>query len=850
MKTIDKVDYCHPNDIIHSNRSGRIRYDRYVDPKICEEKIKQGIYYQGVLRINKRSRLDAYVTSDNLDADIFINGQRDRNRALDGDNVVVELLDLDTVWEKKKESMTQKREQRHGTVERPPQEEGEEDKGKPKYAGKVVAITKPGNNQNCAGILTVYRNNSTEQPSQEDEVVLASNEDDNEDIQIDASTTTTVTTKNNNKDIRLVWFKPIDKRKPLIAIQLKYAPNDILTNEEKYKRLLMVAKITRWPIDSMYPFGAVLRELGHIGNIPAETRAILEDNNIDEKAFSKKALKGLPKLPWSIPQSEIDNRRDLRDIRIFTIDPSTAKDLDDAVHVTKLSENEYEVGVHIADVSHFVHQHTALDHEAFDRGTSTYLCDRVIPMLPSLLCEELCSLNPGVERLAFSVIWKMDDAGNIKETWFGKTIIKSCAKLAYDDAQHVIEGHGLPKTANVKFFTVPEVEQDIIYLFNLSKQMRQRRFANGALSMNSIRLSFELNELGEPCNVSIYEQKDANRLIEEFMLCANMSVAQKISKHYPNEALLRQHSPPHEKTLNEFIKIAESWGYSFDGSSAGSLQKSFDAIDSEDIKTVLRLIAIKPMQRAKYFCTGAYDISEYRHYALNVPLYTHFTSPIRRYADIIVHRQLEAALNDKPSCGYKKNTVQKAAGHCNERKEAAKNAQDMNIQLYLSHYLHMVEAKTEKPIICSAIVTQVLRDSFDILVPDYGLEKRIHVDALPIEKFVADPQKNNLFVYWKEGIESNWEWDERRRLNENYVGPSGSLLNYDTVDDSTEDDNDESIATKKCIKIPEELISDNLIDQKTRMQRFEPLSKLSVRIQVNVDRSPPIINIYPVNPFI
>lgn len=215
-----------------------------------------------------------------------------------------------------------------------------------------------------------------------------------------------------------------------------------------------------------------------------------------------------------------------------------------------MDKDNFEVGVHIADVSHFVKQHTALDHEAFDRGTSTYLCDRVIPMLPSLLCEELCSLNPGVDRLAFSVIWKMDSAGNVKETWFGKTIIRSCAKLAYDDAQNVIEGHGLPKTVIIRDgHKVSDVEQDILYLFEMSKKMRERRFANGALSINSIRLSFKLNDIGEPCEVSIYEQKDANRLIEEFMLRANMSVAEKIREHYPNEALLRQHSPPHEKSL-------------------------------------------------------------------------------------------------------------------------------------------------------------------------------------------------------------------------------------------------------------------------------------------------------------
>jgi protein SSD1 len=280
-------------------------------------------------------------------------------------------------------------------------------------------------------------------------------------------------------------------------------------------------------------------------------------------------------------------------------------------------------------------------------------------------------------------------------------------------------------------------------------------------------------------------------------------------------------------------------GYAFDGSSARSLQASFNAVEAEDVRAVLRLLAIKPMQRAKYFCTGSCDPVKYRHYALNAPLYTHFTSPIRRFADIIVHRQLDAALQNKESCGYKKNAVQKAASHCNERKEGAKNSQDMNIQLYLYHYLHMVEKETQKPVICSAIVTQVLKDAFEILVPEYGLEKRVHMDALPIEKFVYDPHRNALAAYWKEGIESNREWDHNRKLDEEYREPSGTQLNYDQ----------EPNTDKAGYKIPEELLSDNLIDQATKMQRFEALSKVVVRIQVDVERSPPLVNIYPVNPF-
>ncbi|KAL9543207.1 hypothetical protein MBANPS3_008218 [Mucor bainieri] len=243
MKHHDQEDYCHPNDIIHNAKTSRVRFERYLDPKICQEKVAKGLLYQGLLRINKRSRSDAYVTCDNLDSDIFINGQHDRNRALDGDPVVVELLDLESVWAKKKESMVQKREQRHSTAaERPPQDEGQDDKGKPKYVGKVVAIAATNKNQVCSGILSIHRNAPTpvKMSTEENEGDASTPAENDEEDSNEAANTS-----DSNKHIRLVWFKPTDTRKPVIAIQLKHAPADILKNQEKYKSLLMVAKITR-----------------------------------------------------------------------------------------------------------------------------------------------------------------------------------------------------------------------------------------------------------------------------------------------------------------------------------------------------------------------------------------------------------------------------------------------------------------------------------------------------------------------------------------------------------------------------------------------------------------------------
>ncbi|KAI8372728.1 uncharacterized protein BYT42DRAFT_500545 [Radiomyces spectabilis] len=823
----------------------RPRFAPFLSPDEIEKQIKKDALYRGILRINKRNRSDAYVTCENLEGDIYIHRERDRNRALEGDLVAVRLLDVDKVWKSKVERDRKKKEEKDGISAIQLEEE---DKTKSKYCGQVVGIISRAESQTVAG--NGGSNGKEEKPEEDVE-----EQDDEEpvDDEVDGKQVNNGNER-SHENIRLAWFKPTDKRTPLVAIPIRHVPADFLENQEKYNSLILLAKITRWPIDSQHPFGKIERELGPVGNVKVETEAILADNNIKEVPFTDKALKGLPETPWKIPQGEYQKRRDLREYRIFTIDPATARDLDDALHIKPLENGQFEVGVHIADVSHFVRDHTPLDTEARSRGTSTYLVDRVIPMLPSLLCEELCSLNPGVERLAFSVIWKMDGEGNVLETWFGKSIIKSCAKLAYSDAQSVIEGGELPITATVQNHEVNAVKKDILHLYQLSKHMRKRRFDNGALSIGSVRLSFTLDDDNEPDSVNIYETKEANHLIEEFMLRANMSVAEKICQQYPSEALLRRHAPPIERRLEEFLRQTEELGYPFEGHSAGALQASFDSVESEDVKAVLRILAIKPMQRAKYFCTGSIDIAKYLHFALNVPLYTHFTSPIRRYADVMVHRQLQAALLNKEHCGYTMKTVQSVALQCNRKKDGAKNAQDQHIQLYLSRFLYRLQ-ETQGPIVRSAIVLLVAKDAFEIFVPEYALEKRIYTDSLPLEREAFNATDMSLSIYWKEGAVLNRETaDQIRRENDGKKSESDDsdreANGADDYVEEAEDDAEGPLSGKTALKIPDNMLEENRLDDKTRMQYLKAFTRLDVLIQVDMDRSPPVVHIYPVNPFL
>jgi protein SSD1 len=493
----------------------------------------------GVLRVNKRNRSDAYVATDVLDADIYICGSKDRNRALEGDMVAVELLDVDEVWGSKKEKEEKKRKKEENSaydqginkanvrkndkkkddVEVEGQgmvlfdDEEVTDEQRPTYAGHVVAVVERMTGQLFSGQLGVLRPSSAATKEKQD---AERRERGGDDAEPDNN-------RRNNDRPKIVWFKPTDKRVPLIAIPTEQAPSDFIDRPDAYADKLFVATIKRWPITSLHPFGALVDELGSIGDLETETSALLKDCNFPTEEFQEATMRCLPPVPWTIPEREYEVRRDMRDQRVFSIDPATAKDLDDALSIKKNDDGTYEVGVHIADVSHFVRPNTALDRDARKRATSVYLVQRAVPMLPPLLSEELCSLVPGVERLTFSVFFTLDTDGNVINKQFNKTIIKSCAKLAYDDAQRVLDGGALEKEVQAGHKT-GDIEEDIKVLNAIALKLRDRRFKDGALKIDQPKLAFVLDEEGKPRDVRPYERKASNDLIEEVSSSCNSSV--------------------------------------------------------------------------------------------------------------------------------------------------------------------------------------------------------------------------------------------------------------------------------------------------------------------------------------
>ena len=469
-------------------------------------------------------------------------------------------------------------------------------------------------------------------------------------------------------DERFALFKPTDYRVPRMLIAKASCPPGFWKRQQDFENVLFVAKIIKWE-KVKFAIGDLTHALGDDSSVKNCTTGILIENEVKTDEFTQDVLGSLPSLPFSIPEEEILSRKDLRQECIFTIDPLTARDLDDAVSIEKTNDGNYRVGVHIADVSYFVKEHTELDKEAQERATSVYLVQQVVPMLPRQLCENLCSLNPNEDRLTFSVEWIMTEDGDILEEWFGRSVINSGVKLAYEHAQDMLD-HPNKKWCDDELppirhpWNTSIISEKVNMLQSIAVQLRQKREESGALRLDQPKLCFTLDsQTGLPQGFKMYTHRHSNRLIEEFMLLANTSVAKKLYKCFPKLAVLRNHFPPKDNMMAQLVKDLEKYKIYLDTSSSKTLQDSLNKYKPRPIKNgqqddfqnrfryqVLMNLLSKPMQRAKYFCSGYYlqlaendreddEVFDYHHhYALNVPLYTHFTSPIRRYPDILVHR--------------------------------------------------------------------------------------------------------------------------------------------------------------------------------------------------------------------
>lgn len=519
-----------------------------------------------------------------------------------------------------------------------------------------------------------------------------------------------------------------------------------------------LVEITEWPESAKSPFGKVKKILGKAGEHFAEMHAIISEFSLPVE-FPGEVIKEAEKIPASIPNEVIQKRKDLRKLPLFTIDPEDAKDFDDALSIRKIHRNTWEVGVHIADVTHYVRPGTELDKEAFNRGTSVYLVDRVIPMLPEKLSNGLCSLKPNEDRLAFSAIFHIDDRAKIKKEWFGRTIVRSDRRFSYEEAQQILEtGEG-------------EFSGELIKLNELAKVLREKKFEEGAISFETEEVKFKLDGNGKPLEIIPKVRKEAHMLIEDFMLLANRKVAEFIFKKEESfketPFVYRVHDAPPKEKLDGFVKIARRFGYEIKTGKAAEVAASFnrllDQVEGRPEQNLLEKLAIRTMSKAFY------TTKKSGHYGLAFDYYTHFTSPIRRYPDVIAHRLLDHYLNGS---GKKirrwADEIERQCKHASEMEVRAEESERASVKFKQVEYMKdhvgeefdgiisgMVEAGLFVELIenkCEGMVTMnALADDYYIFDEDNYLIRGMHThktyqlgDKVRVSVLRADPVKREL----------------------------------------------------------------------------------------------------------
>ncbi|MEG1622467.1 MAG: ribonuclease R [Alistipes sp.] len=465
-----------------------------------------------------------------------------------------------------------------------------------------------------------------------------------------------------------------------IRIDSRRMPVDVFLTKKQYPTIKtgdkVAIRIADWPMDFKSPVGELVDILGKAGENDTEMHAILAEYDLPYR-FEDQIIKAADAIPGTISEAEIAKRRDFRAITTFTIDPADAKDFDDALSIQKIKEGVWEVGVHIADVTHYVTPKSIVDGEAEERGTSVYLVDRTIPMLPEKLCNELCSLRPHEESLCFSAVFTINENLELLNEWFGRTVIHSDHRFEYATVQDIIEtGKG-------------EYADEILTLNKLAQGLRHERFKNGAISFDREEMKFQLDEKGKPIGVYFKVQKEANQLIEEFMLLANKKVAEfcafkLVNGHKtPRTMVYRVHDLPNDEKLAKFRTFILRFGYIFKAANgravAQEMNDLLDKVKGTVEQNAVETLAVRSMAKA------CYSTDNIGHYGLAFPFYTHFTSPIRRYPDMMVHRLLAHYLDGGKSAD--RTLYDALCEHASEREIIAAEAERASIKYKMVEFM-------------------------------------------------------------------------------------------------------------------------------------------------------------------
>ncbi|EHQ29218.1 ribonuclease R [Mucilaginibacter paludis] len=520
---------------------------------------------------------------------------------------------------------------------------------------------------------------------------------------------------------RFAFFVP-DDRKMLHDI---FIPINDLNGAKNGEKAL--AEITDWPPEAKNPVGRIKNVLGKQGENDTEMNAILAEYGFP-LSFPAEVEHDAEAISDIITPEEIAKRKDFRDVLTFTIDPFDAKDFDDALSFKYLDNGNYEIGIHIADVSHYIIPDSPLDKEAFERGTSVYLVDRVIPMLPERLSNGLCSLRPNEDKLCFSAVFELDQNAFVINEWFGKTIIHSNRRFTYEEVQEIIEnGDG-------------EYIKEITILNQLAYQLRDRKFKNGAISFETTEVKFKLDASGKPIGVYVKERKDAHKLIEDYMLLANRKVAEFVAKKAKGKNkytfVYRSHDSPKQETLAGFAQFAARFGYKINTKSdkeiARSLNHLMEDVEGKKEQNVLTQLAIRSMAKA------IYTTKKTSHYGLAFDYYTHFTSPIRRYPDVMVHRLLQHYLDGGKSVNAEQYEV--LCVHSSQMEKKAADAERSSVKYKQAEYL-----KDQVGNIFSGIISGVTEWGMYVEIIDNKCEGMIRLRDISDDFYTLD-EKNYAII--------------------------------------------------------------------------------------------------------
>jgi len=501
------------------------------------------------------------------------------------------------------------------------------------------------------------------------------------------------------------------------------------------------ATIIDWPEKSKNPFGKITKVLGKPGDHNTEMHSILLEYDLPYE-FPSEVEKDAETLSIEITKDEITKRRDMRSDLTFTIDPKDAKDFDDALSFTKLENGNYEIGIHIADVSHYVQPKTILDAEAYERATSVYLVDRVVPMLPEMLSNGVCSLRPNEEKLTFSAVFEINEKAQIIKQWFGRTITYSDKRFAYEEAQAIIENKNNIVPANVSL-TGQEYKVDdaiveaILKLDELAKILRKKRMKQGAISFDRVEVKFHLDEAANPVGVYFKEAKDANKLIEEFMLLANRKVAEFIGKSKGGKPsnktfVYRVHDEPDIEKLASLQNIISKFGYKINTdtreSTSDSLNQLLSDVHGKAESNMIETLAIRSMSKA------VYTTQNIGHYGLAFDYYSHFTSPIRRYPDILTHRLLQHYLDGGNSA--KQEVYEEKCKHSSKREELASKAERDSIK-----YMQVKYMQDHKDEVFDGVITGVTEWGIYVEITKNKCEGMVRIRDIKSDYYIFDEEQ-------------------------------------------------------------------------------------------------------------